>query len=307
MNAPDHLFVVKSWFRCQRSNIGDFNAFLLHDVCLQTLQAMLKLEIPSGALFSFCQALANDYQKQDSSSRSDMFRNLARFDVLSPTFGTLAASGNIPNLTNNHHESRLDKLPLDSSSFISFSIPSLETSSFIYTIHLGKENHSTRHKKLVAWIQKLDDLACILKVRLSYLSSFEVPPGITCVSHSEQRFLLGYQQITIFIPSTITDFNVYFVSIHGKRYISGLEGIPCSTQISIGACFGITHRISFSSNKSDLGFVADSLRIRSIRFGKSGWSSEVPSNLDCFEGLSINNDNELALKFRHITGNTILI
>ncbi|KAF7869769.1 hypothetical protein EAF04_004553 [Stromatinia cepivora] len=216
--------------RCQRSNIGDFNAFLLHDVCLQTLQAMLKLEIPSGALFSFCQALANDYQKQDSRLRSDMFRHLARFDVSSPGFETLAASENIPNLNDNRHESKLDKLPLDviwlilpyldskslisyfASSSLAFSLAALYPpwKLLSYTESISKKKTivqdiviSAHYKfdiddyialdKLVSWIQKLDDLACILKVRLSYLSSFEVPLRPINVSHSEQRFLSGYQ------------------------------------------------------------------------------------------------------------------
>ncbi|CAD6440235.1 a0df17c7-e432-4ff5-824d-b0329de526c6 [Sclerotinia trifoliorum] len=328
---------------CQRRILGSFNCFLVHHVCLQTLQDILKMDIPPKVLFAFCQALTEDWIRKDGASRYKS-QSLANFDVSTPMFKILPPSENNPNL---NHESKIDKLPLeiiwmilhylDSKSRFSYFISNrfaLSSSTqyspwqlllsytnsilkqsitiqdmVIFAHRIFDDNDYIALDGLMSWIRILNHLASILKARYPlYSSSFWIPPKPIDNLPQKQHFPLGPRQITTHIPNVLTGFKVYLISIHGQKYVSGLEGIPSSTQISIGVCHGISYHIYFRTNQiSSLGFVVDPLGIRSLKFGESGWSSEVPSTLNWFEGISINNDsnNQLvvftdALKFRQI-------
>ncbi|ESZ89573.1 hypothetical protein SBOR_10042 [Sclerotinia borealis F-4128] len=329
---------------CQRNIIpGSFNCFLVHDVCLQTLQNILKMDIPPKVLFAFCQALTEDWMRKESLSRYKN-QSQANFDLSTLIFKALPPSENNPNL---NHESKFDKLPLeiiwmilyylDSKSLFSYFISnrfalSLSTQYSPWQLLLSYTNSILKqsitiqdivifaHRRfddddyiamdgLLSWIRILDHLASMLKARYpSYSLSFWIPPKPMDNLPQKHHFPLGPRKITTHIPNTLTGFKVYLISIHGQKYVSGLEGIPSSAQISIGVCHGISYHIYFRANQiSNLGFVVDSLGIRSLKFGESEWSSGVPSILNWFEGISIDNDsnNQLvvftdALKFRQI-------
>ncbi|KAF7897128.1 hypothetical protein EAF00_005356 [Botryotinia globosa] len=318
---------------CQRRVTGSFNCFLVHHVCLQTLQNMLKMDIAPKVLFAFCQALTEDWMRKDGISRY-ISQSQANFDLSTLMFETLPPSENSPNL---NHESKLDKLPLeiiwmvlhhlDSKSLFNYFISnrfalSLSTQYSPWQLLLSYTNSILKqsitiqdmvifaHRTfgdndyialdgLISWIRILDHLASMLKARYpSYSSSFWIPPKPTDNLPEKHHFPLAPRKITTHIPNILTGFKVYLISIHGQKYVSGLEGIPSSAQISIGVCHGISYHIYFRENQiSNLGFVIDSLGIRSLKFGESEWSSGVSYYGGVYKAFdTIDN----ALKFRQI-------
>lgn len=146
---------------------------------------------------------------------------------------------------------------------------------------------------LISWTQTIDHLAFLLRDRYSSCSKpIENSPTI-------YNSPFGTRKVISHIPSILIGFKVYFISIHGQKYISGLEGIPSSTQVSIGTCYNIPYYLYFRAKKElQLNFVVDALGIRSLKINESKWSSGEPSTLNQFEGISIVemlNENELVV------------
>lgn len=153
---------------------------------------------------------------------------------------------------------------------------------------------------LLLWVQRLDCLSRLLKVRSSSgVLSFCDPPSLSLVTGSPLRHQHRHQQLLASVTDRLQGLNVYSILVHGRRYVCGLEGIPSTTHIFIGDCRGIPNAIFFRyHDKQELGFIVDSLGVRSLRVGDSEWSSGSLFDLKCFEGMGIadsSGDTKLAI------------
>lgn len=135
------------------------------------------------------------------------------------------------------------------------------------------------------WLQELLHLGRVLKLSLPSLST---PIEEAAEVSFEHRTPLGHRELAIVIPGALLGWKVYTTPIRGKKYVCGLEGIPHTICGLIGEHSSTFRNIYFQPDSIDnLGFVVDSLGIRSLRIGRSEWSSGTPSELAWFEGIDI--------------------
>lgn len=145
---------------------------------------------------------------------------------------------------------------------------------------------------LLLWLEDLNHLAHSVKViPSSDTLSFKMPTSLSPTND----FPLGHRRLFTQVSTAVKGLAVYTISIWGRDYISGIEGIPSNSCQPIGHLHGTTQKIYFDMKKTNnLSFLVDSLGLRSLQIGASTWSSGAPDRLGCFEGRSILKNRSVA-------------
>ncbi|CAG8977998.1 hypothetical protein HYALB_00000667 [Hymenoscyphus albidus] len=301
-------------------------AYLIHTLCLKTLQDMLKEKISLESLFLLSRALEREYEKDDvleipvseaCFDPPELISTLLSFDsadfaiAKSPTkIDTLPLE--IKLLIISHLDSRSLMSYLHSSHDALLSAESVPSYQLLYSYvkaikiqdmvvsayHNFQEEDYPAFESLLLWLENMVSQSRYLEAKLP----------VSLPNHSlAAPFALGHRKLEVDISAATSGLRVYLISIQGKNYISGIEGIPPSCGL-IGACSSVSRNIDFhTENINKVGFLVDSLGLRSLRIGDGTWSSGTPHQLDCFEGFSVTGDSKKlivladALKFRRIS------
>ncbi|KAF7860458.1 hypothetical protein EAF04_008584 [Stromatinia cepivora] len=332
--TPSALQEIRIRFQLCRLKMQSRGAHLIHSVCLETLQNLLGQHISAEKLFMICRSLEQEWGKEE----------LVDLKLCHPSFDPTKPLINIPDSNNLLHNTTTTSkfetsLPvdvrwmvlsyLDSKSLLSYFSCSREASEsairfptwqllyryfkiakvqnfIVCTYDKFEDTDYLALDSLLLWLEDLNHLAHNVKViPSSDTLSFKIPASLS----PTDDFPLGHRRIFAKISTDVKGLTVYIISIRGRDYISGIEGIPSNSCQPIGHLHGPRQRIFFNMEKTDnLSFLIDSLGLRSLQIGESTWSSGTPDRLGCFEGRSILKNGSVAelvvftdaLKFRHI-------
>lgn len=93
------------------------------------------------------------------------------------------------------------------------------------------------------------------------------------------------------IPLTVKTIEICSIYLNGKHYACGIGFNTEKSRFFIGHETGRFHIINIGATTETIGLAMDALGVRSIKYGNSQWLFGDPRSIDCWEGLSIGQEN----------------
>lgn len=97
----------------------------------------------------------------------------------------------------------------------------------------------------------------------------------------------GFREVLAELPADLEEIRIHGIELEGHYYVCGIELLSKTAHQLLGSDSKLVYSIGVSQIEIDIiGFVVDSLGVRSLKFGRSPWALGNPESIRCWEGFN---------------------